>query len=456
MRASDELADVRHKVDSLRRERNSLSSSSSRTPRADELASRKRAKEVKQELKALEQELRALESSVHDLADSFPNESHRLAPVGSEDLARVARYVHFQPRTNQQGGDVPPAEPARDHLNISAMLSSKEHHQHLQVSSVDMRAGSLISGSSWPVMSGLIARLSHALAQYALSRACAHGFMPTVVPDVVRAELAHRTGFKPRDDGAGASQTYFVDAGHATATRDDPQQVVLAGTAEIPLVGLLAGQTLSADAGGDGAVRLVALANAFRAEAGARGADTRGLYRVHQFSKVELVVACDPSRSDSELERLVCVQTDILSGLGLPIRVLDMPTEELGASACRKFDIEAWMPGRGKWGEVRFAFLIALNAQLTLGTNSSRRRQIAQTIKHGAWASASVAPHRRVRRLRRQGVGHHWRTSTFPCQQPLRRRHCTQSCRARCKQVAHGQAASTLTRSTRRLERSRA
>ena len=140
----------------------------------------------------------------------------------------------------------------------------------------------------------------------------------------------------------------------------DAAGLCLAGTAEIPLAALVAKHTYDARGpSGMGDVRhmalpirLTALGHAFRAEAGARGADTRGLYRIHQFSKVELFAVTTPDESDRMLESLREVQQDMVEGLGLLYRVLDMSSEELGASAYRKYDIEAWMPGRGAWGEI--------------------------------------------------------------------------------------------------------
>jgi seryl-tRNA synthetase len=208
------------------------------------------------------------------------------------------------------------------------------------------------------------------LTNYAMSVALSHGFTPALTPDVIRSDVSERCGFRPRD--GEAQQTYFLSDGQETSA------LCLAGTAEIPLVAMSAAQTFRAD---QLPLKHVALGRAFRAEAGARGADSRGLYRVHQFSKVEMVVVCAEEESNRLLEELRAIQEEILDALGLSLRsvcsfssfhfslmlnlstscrVLDMPTEELGASAHRKYDIEAWMPGRGKWGEVCFLFSFLL------------------------------------------------------------------------------------------------
>ncbi|KAG8736082.1 Serine--tRNA ligase, mitochondrial [Ceratobasidium sp. 414] len=196
--------------------------------------------------------------------------------------------------------------------------------------------------------------------------ACRQGFEPVITPDVVKRDVADRCGFIPRDgnpfnEGAGErvpEQMYGVQSHHVSAEGG----LVMAGTAEIPLAALHANALYNPQ---ELPCRTVAVGHAFRAEAGARGRDTRGLFRVHQFTKVELfsittgetrqLEASPDGRekdSDRELEYLRKLQIELYGNLGLTFRVLDMPTEELGASAHRKYDIEAWMPGRGAWGEI--------------------------------------------------------------------------------------------------------
>lgn len=239
---------------------------------------------------------------------------------------------------------VPPSEPRADHLAVAAQLRSGD---------IDMGAGNTATGPSWPYLLGTVALLEHALTQYALRTAVEHGYTPVSVPDVVRTDIAERCGFRPRDEAA--AQTYYVSTGKDEA-------LCLAGTAEIPLAALVAGHTYRVGESRGARtsemglpVRLVALGHAFRAEAGARGADTRGLYRIHQFSKAEMFVVADAESSDAVLEELRAIQTAIVAGLGLYYRVLDMSSVELGASASRKYDIEVWMRGRGGWGEISSA-----------------------------------------------------------------------------------------------------
>ncbi|PWN96356.1 putative mitochondrial seryl-tRNA synthetase, partial [Tilletiopsis washingtonensis] len=198
-----------------------------------------------------------------------------------------------------------------------------------------------VSASGFPHFGEPLASLALALENYALRRARAKGAQLRLVPDVVPSSLVALSGFAPREDDA--AQVYTLSAAF------NDLGLSLAGTAELPLLAMHANRTYAKE---DLPIFEVALSHSFRAEAGARGRESRGLYRVHQFSKAELFVVCRAEDSGKWLEKLVDLQVEILKPLGLCWRVLDMPTEELGASAFRKYDVEVWMPGRGTWGEV--------------------------------------------------------------------------------------------------------
>ncbi|BGP54854.1 hypothetical protein JCM8202_003361 [Rhodotorula sphaerocarpa] len=316
-----EAVQLRKDLQSARERRNAVSAA----PK-DDMEARKEAFEVKRLIKQLEPRLATLSKEIQAIALQLPNLSHPDVPIGDETQARLV--------TQTWGGSAD-VEPERDHLALSSPSN---------LAWTDFPSSSLTTGSSWPLLLNEGALLELALTNYAISVALSHGFTPTLTPDVVRSDVSERCGFRPRD--GEAQQTYFLSDGESTSA------LCLAGTAEIPLVAMSAGQTFRAE---QLPVKHVALGRAFRAEAGARGADSRGLYRVHQFSKVEMVILCAEEQSNAILEELRAIQEEILKGLGLPLRVLDMPTEELGASAHRKYDIEAWMPGRGKWGELSSA-----------------------------------------------------------------------------------------------------
>ncbi|KDQ63320.1 hypothetical protein JAAARDRAFT_188908 [Jaapia argillacea MUCL 33604] len=298
---------------------------SSRDPSAKQHALEE-AKALKSEVTELEEQLSDVDDRLLSLALSIPNDTHPSSPIGSESAA-VTLSMH--------GPHPLPASPTRDHVSIAKSLSL-----------IDFEAGSLVTGSSWYYLLNEAALLELALTNYAMSIALKHGFTPVTTPDVVRLDIAQRCGFNPRDSHADppVSQMYNL----ASLGYDGPE-LVLTGTAEIPLGGMFANKLLNHR---DLPIKVVGLGKAFRSEAGARGADTRGLYRVHQFTKLELFALTDEAGSEEMMEEMKRMQIEIFEGLGLSFRVLDMPTEELGASAFRKYDMEAWMPGRGSWGEI--------------------------------------------------------------------------------------------------------
>ncbi|KAF8641245.1 hypothetical protein AX17_000879 [Amanita inopinata Kibby_2008] len=331
-RVAKTYTDYKHVLNTLNAKRNirtiigerirSISSTGDKKGKEDAL---QEAKVVKAEILHLEQELNRLESKLLGLALAIPNDTHPDAPVGPESAA-VTLAVH--------GPKPIHADTKRDHVEICK-----------QFDLLDLESAATVTGSSWYYLMNEAALLEMALTNYALSLAIQHGFKPVTTPDVVRSDIASRCGFQPRDNSdPPVSQAYHIEP-HSPAS----PELVLSGTSEIPLAGMFANKVYNANML---PCKLVGLGHAFRAEAGARGADTRGLYRVHQFTKVELFAVTSQSSSDRLMEEIMALQKRILSGLDLPFRVLDMPTEELGASAYRKYDMEVWMPGRGSWGEV--------------------------------------------------------------------------------------------------------
>ena len=251
------------------------------------------ATELKPEVQRLTSEVARLEDELRSLALLLPNTTHPSSPQGAEKNA-VTVSLHGPERL--------PIDPARHHVAIGNALDL-----------LDLPAGATVSGFAWYFLKNEAAQLELALINYALSIAVKHGYTPTTTPDVVRSDIARRAGFRPRDAGTPieASQIYSVETPRGTP------ELVLAGTAEIPLAGMHARQTYE-----PGALprKLAGLGRAFRAEAGAGGADTRGLYRVHQFAKLELFVVCCAEESEQLLEELRAVQIEIFEGLGFPFR----------------------------------------------------------------------------------------------------------------------------------------
>lgn len=400
---------------------------------------KERAKKVKQELDGVLKQQEEIRARSQNIRLSWPNHCHPEVPVGPEENAvllsvedplnvlpsefdemkepwnkSVMQAKHFP--------DGPKPDPKRDHLSLAASACAAE---------VDMMSGLLATGSSWPYLLGSISLLEHALSQYAMSIVVRKGFIPVSPPDVVRADLADRCGFRPRDEKA--KQTYFLETAKGKGTEKGQSHsdadLCLAATAEIPLAGLLAARTIDetrkdkrASTSEEGScliqesklpIKLAALGHAFRAEAGARGADTRGLYRVHQFSKIEMFVATEGhvEASNAMLEELRAIQEEVIGGLGLPYRVLDMPTEELGASAYRKYDIEVWMPGRGSWGEVSSASNCTSYQALRLGIKLKTAEPVSQEngdphhpTVHTLNATAAAIPRLIVAILENHGV----------------------------------------------------
>ncbi|KAI7855267.1 seryl-tRNA synthetase [Circinella umbellata] len=283
-----------------------------------------RGRQYKDQLKLLDEQFSAVESEMSTHALLIPNDTHPETPVGPEENAKVLKIVGKQRMEND----------LLDHLTLAEKLDL-----------VDMGQAAKVSGSKFYYLKNNGAWLEMALIQYAMQKATEHGFSAVITPDIVRASIAYGCGFQPRK--TEASQIYDVTT--ASTVNTSAPKMVLAGTAEIPLAGMFAEKMLNEESLPQ---RVVGFGRAFRAEAGHGSAEERGLYRVHQFSKVELFAVATPEQSDGVLDELRQLQEDIFTELGLCFRVLDMPTEELGASAYRKYDIEAWMPGRQTWGEI--------------------------------------------------------------------------------------------------------
>ncbi|ODO11418.1 serine-tRNA ligase [Cryptococcus amylolentus CBS 6273] len=289
---------------------------------------KQQAKDLKTQVKEYESALLAAEENLLDMALALPNFSHPSTPIGPEENA-VTLETFGPPPT--------PADQARDHTAFAAYFGF-----------LSPSSSATTTGASWPYLIGPLALLEQALVNYALSIAVKKGYRPVAPPDVIKSDIAWRCGFQPRDPSGSSSQTYHL---LPTSASKKAEPLCLTGTSEIPLAGMFAETIFPAS---DLPQKVVGVGKAFRAEAGARGADTRGLYRVHQFTKVELFVVSDQEGSEKCMEELKEIQKEIAQGLGLSVRVLDMPTEELGASAQRKYDMEAWMPGRGNWGEANY------------------------------------------------------------------------------------------------------
>jgi seryl-tRNA synthetase len=208
-------------------------------------------------------------------------------------------------------------------------------HLELLDGLVDMEAGAKVAGSRFAYLKGPLVLLEFALVRWALEVLGGKGFTPVVPPVLVREEALFGTGFLPDTE----QQIYRV--------ADD--DLYLAGTSEVPLASLHAGEILGADAL---PLRYAGFSTCFRREAGAAGKDTRGIFRVHQFDKVEMFSFVEPEESPDEHERLLAIEEDLLQALEIPYRVVNIPAWDLGASAAKKYDLEAWLPGQQRYREL--------------------------------------------------------------------------------------------------------
>ena len=258
------------------------------------------AKELKSEISQLERDLALVDDQLFSLALAVPNDTHPLTPLGSESAAVIL---------STHGPEPIPASPIRDHVSVCRDLGL-----------LDLEAGATVTGSSWYYLLHEAALLEMALTNYGLSIALQHGFTPVTTPDVVRSDVAHRCGFQPRDTNTDppVSQMYHLSGNSSSSSSSHPHpELVLSGTAEIPLAGMFANQILHVE---DLPRKVVGLGRAFRAEAGARGAETRGLYRVHQFTKLELFAVSQASQSEDLMDEMRRMQIEIFTGLGFPFR----------------------------------------------------------------------------------------------------------------------------------------
>jgi len=277
-------------------------------------------KGLKDAIAAKEGETAEVKAALDAAASRIPNMAHPDAPVGKEDKDNSEIARHGEPTVF----DFAP----KDHLQIAEDLDL-----------IDFEAGAKVSGSKFYFLKNEAVLLELALTRYALDILRSRGFILTVTPDIARNEIAEGIGFNPRGE---ESNIYALEG----------TDTCLVGTAEITLGGFYAGDIIDLS---DGPILMAGLSHCFRREAGAAGQYSKGLYRVHQFTKVEMFAYCRAEESDDLLMRLRGIEEDIFEGLGIPFRVVDTCTGDLGAPAYRKFDLEAWMPGRGEsgdWGEV--------------------------------------------------------------------------------------------------------
>jgi seryl-tRNA synthetase len=272
--------------------------------------------ELKQAIESGKAELEQVDADLQRVATALPNLPDPDAPEGmTEEDAVVVR---------EEGKRTSFDFEARDHLQIGTELGL-----------IDMEAGARVSGSRFAYLKGDLVLLELALVRFALDLVREEGHEPVIPPVLVREEALVGTGFLPGD----RDQIYEVPK----------DELFLAGTSEVPLAALHADEILADE---QLPIRYAGFSPCFRREAGAAGRDTRGIFRVHQFDKVEMFSFVEPSRSAEEHERLLAIEERILAELEIPYRVVNVAAGDLGAPAAKKYDCEAWIPSQGRYREL--------------------------------------------------------------------------------------------------------
>ncbi len=276
------------------------------------------AKALSERVRALQAEAEVEQTELDTLLRQVSNVVAPGVPVGGED-----DYVELKQVGARRDFAAEGFEPA-DHLALGEGLAA-----------IDTARGAKVSGARFYFLTGVGARLELALLNLAMDTATANGFTPVITPTLVRPEIMAGTGFL----GAHADEVYHLE-------KDD---LYLVGTSEVALAGLHAGEILDLT---DGPVRYAGWSACYRREAGSHGRDTRGIIRVHQFHKVEMFVYCTPDAAAAEHERLLGWEEQMLAAVELPYRVIDTAAGDLGSSAARKLDCEAWLPTQDRWLEL--------------------------------------------------------------------------------------------------------
>jgi seryl-tRNA synthetase len=272
----------------------------------DAAAAIERMRTVAAENKQLKEELAEVEEKLETTLASVPNPPD---PSAADEDTEISRWGEGAPE-------------GRDHVELAGSM-------------IDLEAGARVSGSRFAYLKGDLVKLELAIVQFIVDKLSGQGFTPVIPPVLVRERALFGTGFLPDTE----QQIYRLE-------EDD---LYLTGTSEVALASLHDGEILEA---ADLPLRYAGISPCFRREAGAAGKDTRGIFRVHQFEKVEMFVFCDPSRATEEHERILSIEESVMQDLGIPYRVVNIAVDDLGASAAKKYDIEAWLPSQQQYREL--------------------------------------------------------------------------------------------------------
>jgi seryl-tRNA synthetase len=313
LRADEERRGAVRRFEALRAEQKQLGKRMPRATGDEKTALLRRTKDLSAEVKAAETAVAEAEQALREAQLAIPNVIEPGTPPGGEDDYVVLREV----------GTRPSVENPRDHLELGELLQA-----------IDVERGAKVSGSRFYYLTGVGALLQLGLLQLAIAQAVEYGFVPMITPSLVKPDAMEGTGFL----GRHASEVYRLDA-------DD---LYLVGTSEVPLAGYHANEILQLDE----PLRYAGWSSCYRREAGSYGKDVRGIIRVHQFDKVEMFSFCRPEEASAEHQRLLAWEEEMLAKVEIPYRVIDVAAGDLGSSAARKFDCEAWLPSQGRYREV--------------------------------------------------------------------------------------------------------
>lgn len=310
--------DLRMQWDACNRRANEIAKSLAKCrDESERQVKKEEGRRLREEAAATEREMKAVEAEADALLRLIPNLTHPDAPRGGEEDAReIARGAAPIPEF-----DFPPL----DHVQLAEKLDL-----------IDFEAAGRVTGHGFYYLKNEAVLLELALQRYAMDVLLQDGFIPMTTPDLARNDILEGIGFLPRGP---ETQIYSIEN----------SDLSLIATAEITLGGYYAGRILEAESL---PLKMAGISHCFRTEAGAHGRAARGIYRVHQFTKVEMFAFTLPEQSDAMLEHLRQLECRIFDGLGIPYRVIDTASGDLGGPAYRKYDLEAWMPGRGDFGEI--------------------------------------------------------------------------------------------------------
>ena len=317
LEVDEKRREVLREVEDLRKKKNEVADRVKMSKGKPESSDIEEGRSIKEKLQLTEPKLAKLEDEFDELIHQIPNIPDKNAPIGKTD--------EENPEIRKWGEPTKFDFEPKDHVELGKELGI-----------IDFESGAKVSGSQFYYLSGDAVRLELALLQFGIEKLSAKGYIPYITPDLAKSEYYLGTGYQPKGEEA---QIYEIDG----------EDLGLIATAEVTMAGLHSNEVLREK---DLPLKYAAISHCFRKEAGAYGKYSKGLYRVHQFTKLEMFIYCTPEKSEEMHQELLSIEEELVQELGIPYRVVEMCTGDLGAMASRKYDLEAWMPGRDDYGEI--------------------------------------------------------------------------------------------------------